>query len=111
MLDDALTPIDPSIFLRAALRGIPSNDGFVIDALRFRDDLSIARDLGCRVIRIVAADETRLRRLKARGQVFNIETDGYHRSEVELDDAEVDYEIRNDGEISQLPTLLTGLVV
>jgi hypothetical protein len=68
-------PIDSSIFLRAALRGIGPAESFVIDALRFREDLAIARELGCMVIRVVASDDIRLRRLLARGQAFDLETD------------------------------------
>jgi Cytidylate kinase len=111
ILDDALTPIDPSIFLRAALRGVDPAGGLVIDALRFWEDLAIARELGCMVIRVVASDQIRLCRLVARGQVFAPETDGRHRSEVELGDAPVDLEIRNEGEKSALLALLTGLPV
>jgi len=109
ILDDALTPIDPSIFLRAALRGVGPDENFVIDALRFREDLAVAREAGCMVIRVVASDEVRVRRLVARGQAFDLETDGCHRSEVELDDAPVDLEIVNEGEIPALRALLTGL--
>lgn len=109
ILDDALTPIDSSIFLRAALRGVAPAEDLVIDALRFREDVALARELGFIVIRVVACDEIRLFRLVARGQVFDPETDGRHRSEVELDNAAVDLEIRNEGEISALHSLLTGL--
>ena len=109
LLDDALTTIDASIFLRAALRGVDPNEGFVIDALRFHEDLAIARDAGCMVIRIVASEEIRLCRLVARGQAFDPETDGHHRSEVELDDSPVDLEIRNDGDKSALTARLTDL--
>jgi hypothetical protein len=109
ILDDALTPIDPSIFLRAALRDVGPDECFVIDALRFREDLAFARELGCTVIRIIASDNTRVRRLAARGQAFDLKTDGAHRSEVELDDAPVDLEICNDAEFSALSALLTNL--
>ena len=109
LLDDALTTIDASIFLRAALRGVHPDESFVIDSLRFHEDLAIAREAGCMVIRIVASDEIRLCRLVARGQAFDPETDGRHRSEVELDDAPVDLEIRNDSGKSALTVQLTCL--
>lgn len=109
ILDDALTAIDASIFLRAALRGVDMNKGFVIDALRFRQDLAIARDLGCMVVRIVASDDVRVRRLVARGQAFDPEIDGRHRSEVELDGAPVDKLIRNEVEIASLAARLAAL--
>jgi hypothetical protein len=109
ILDDALTTIHPSIFLRAALRGVGPAEDLVIDALRFWEDVALARELGFIVIRVVASDDVRLFRLVARGQVFDPKKDGHHRSEVELDNAPVDLEIRNEGEISSLHALLTGL--
>ena len=44
ILDDALTPIDSSLFLRATLRGADMGRPFVIDSLRFNTDLQLA---GC----------------------------------------------------------------
>ena len=111
VLDDALTQIDPSIFLRAALRGIDQGENFIIDALRFREDVAIARDMGCMVLRVVAQPDLCLARLAGRGQAFDPETDGHHRSEVELDDAQVDLEICNDGEMSAFLTRLTSIPV
>lgn len=108
-LDDALTQIDPSIFLRASLRDVEAGEGFVVDALRFRSDLVIARDFGCRTVRIVAPDAVREARLKARGQVFDPLVDGLHRSEVELDDAEVDFEISNDADLASLTAALSRI--
>jgi len=102
LLDDALTSIDASIFVRAALREVRTEEMFVIDALRFSSDLQIAQARGCTIIRVVADDSTRSRRLKARGQEFNLGTDGQHRSEVELDDAPVDHVIVNDHSLEVL---------
>ena len=96
-LDDVLTTIDSSIFVRAALRDVETDEMFVIDSLRFSSDLELARDHGCTIIRVVADDTIRVRRLKARGQVFDLNTDGKHRSEVELDDVQVDHVILNNG--------------
>jgi dephospho-CoA kinase len=96
-IDDALTTIDQSIFLNAALRDIPDNDAICLDSLRFRSDLQIARERGFLVVRITAPDEIRILRLKERGQVFDQGVDGCHRSETELDDAEVDFVIHNNG--------------
>ena len=107
-LDDVLTTIDPSIFLRAALRDVGLEEMFVIDALRCASDLGLAQDYGCTVIRVVADDSIRLRRLKARGQEFNLDTDGRHRSEVELDDAQVDHVIANNGTLDDLRRLLSS---
>lgn len=102
LLDDALTAIDPSIFVRAALRNVSDGDGFVVDALRFVDDLTLAKSYGCQIIRIVAPDDLRHARLKERGQNFDPLKDGLHRSETELDEVEVDYEVVNNSDIRQL---------
>ena len=96
-IDDALMTIDQSIFLKAALRQIPETDSICVDSLRFKSDLQIARDQGFYVIRIVAQEKLRLERLDARGQIFDQALDGCHRSETELDDAEVDLVIFNGG--------------
>ena len=109
-LDDALTTIDPSIFVRAALRPYGDRDGFVLDALRFRDDAVLARGLGCRIVRIAAPPDLRHTRLRQRGQSFDPATDGLHRSEIELDLIEVDHEIINAGDLPSLKAALAAIV-
>ncbi len=109
-LDDALTTIDPSIFVRAALRPYGEGDGFVLDALRFRDDAVLARELGCRIVRIVAPPDLRHVRLRERGQSFDPATDGLHRSEIELDTIKVDHELVNAGDLPSLEAALTAIV-
>lgn len=96
-IDDALMKIDDSIFLNAALRDVSDTDAICVDSLRFKSDLHIARERGLYIIRIIASDSLRMERLKNRGQVFNIDIDGRHRSETDLDDADVDLVIDNDG--------------
>lgn len=110
LLDDALTPIDPCIFLRATLRHITDNQGFVVDALRFHEDLVLAREYGCRVVKIVAPEDMRLQRLVERGQAFDPAIDGEHRSETELDNVLVDYEVANDSDIAALERVLSRIV-
>ena len=110
-LDDALTAIDPSIFVRAALRRYGEHAGYVLDALRFHSDAALARDLGCRIIRVVAPPELRNARLRDRGQTFDPHTDGLHRSEVELDAIDVDYEIVNDGDLARVDEMLSALLM
>ena len=109
-LDDALTALDPSIFLRAALRPIKIENGFVVDALRFREDLNLARDYGCKIVRISAPDEFRFTRLAERQQVFDRQTDNQHRSETELDGAEVDFEVVNDADLVSFEEKLAEIV-
>ena len=109
-LDDALTTLDPSIFVRAALRPYEDGAGFILDSLRFREDVVLARGLGCRVVRIVAPSELRNDRLRDRGQSFDPATDGLHRSEMELDVIDVDHEVENAGDVSSLETALAAIV-
>ena len=97
-LDDALTTIDPSIFLRAALRDASVSDPICVDALRFNSDLVLAREHKLVVIKVVASEAVRHARLVARGQAFDPSVDGVHRSETELDDATVDHIIENNGD-------------
>lgn len=109
-LDDALTTIDASIFLRAALRPYGNNDGYIIDALRFESDAILARSLGCRIIRVIAPPGVRHTRLEERGQKFDPVTDEFHRSETELDFLEVDHELENSGDIDLLEKYLVNLL-
>lgn len=109
MLDDALTKIDDSIFLRASLRPVDQALPFVIDSLRFEADLALARSLNCFVIRIVANPDVRNLRLRLRGQEFHPSTDGNHRSETELDHASVDTTISNGGALADLHSRLISV--
>lgn len=101
-LDDALTKIDSSIFLKAALRSVPDSQSICIDALRFQSDLAIALERGFTIVRVTAADDVRASRLAARGQMYDPIVDGAHRSEIELDDVKVDHEIVNNGSIEEM---------
>lgn len=110
-VDDALLTIDESIFLKAALRGIADSDAICVDSLRFKSDLQIARERGFYVIRIFAPDDVRVQRLKDRGQSFDLDVDGRHRSETELDDADVDLVILNDGSQQSMRTAVENIRV
>lgn len=101
-IDDALTALDPSIFLNAALLGVDDDSSFCIDALRFQSDLDIARKRDFVVVKVIATDNIRFSRLKKRGQIFDPDSDGTHRSETELDSAQVDFTIENIGDIAAL---------
>ena len=109
-IDDALTLVDPSIFLRAALRESELYEPICVDSLRFASDYDLARSQGFEIIRVLASDATREYRLAARGQVFNISTDGMHRSETDLDEAQVDFTIHNDGTPEEIDSILRSVV-
>lgn len=108
-IDDALTQIDPSIFLKAALRDARPEEPICVDSLRFLSDYSFARGQGFEIIRVAASDKTRTRRLAARGQVFNLDVDGRHRSETDLDRAEADFTIHNDGTKYEIEAALRSI--
>lgn len=101
-IDDALTSLDPSIFLNAALRDAPRDQPICVDALRFTSDLALAQRYEFTIVRVVAPTELRTARLAQRGQVFDSVADAQHRSENELDDVPVDYTIINDGDLASL---------
>lgn len=111
LLDDALTTIDPSIFLRAGLRSVGAGGPVVVDALRFLDDLQLAKSLDFQTLRVTADSGLRLERLTARGQAFDLGTQGLHRSEVDLDAVRTDFSITNNGSLADLYTALDAMLV
>lgn len=109
-LDDALTKIDPSIFLNAALLAAPAGRPICLDSLRFKSDYEIAKKLGFTIVRVTAPDEVRLERLSERGQRFDLVKDGSHRSEIELDEVNVDHTVENSGDINALEDSVRALI-
>lgn len=109
-LDDALTAIDPSIFLQASLRNADLKGHVVVDALRFAEDLRLVKSMGFLTLRVKADAQLRLQRLAARGQAFDLEVEGTHRSEIELDDFGADFEVRNAGSVADLGAALDAII-
>jgi dephospho-CoA kinase len=101
-ISDALIALEPSIFLKAALRTWDRETPTVIDALRYRTDLEAARAEGFSIIRVVASEEDRVRWLRERGEVFDLAKDGPHQTEVELDSEDADITINNNATIDEL---------
>lgn len=108
-LDDALTKIDPSIFLNAALLAAPAGRPICLDSLRFSSDYEIAKRRGFMIVRVTAPDDVRLTRLSERGQKFDLAKDGSHRSETELDRISVEHTIENSGDIDALDNSVRAL--
>jgi dephospho-CoA kinase len=96
-LTDALQSLDPAIFLKAAVRTLPVEKSFVIDALRYTLDYEYAKLQQLYIIRITAPLHLRRERLQERCQVFDFETDGKHASELQLTKVAVNATIENDG--------------
>lgn len=101
-ISDALIPLEPSIFLKAALRDCNSSTPTIVDALRYLTDLKAVRAAGFLVVRVTASDQDRERWLKARGEVFTFDKDANHQTEIELDSEDADKTIHNDGTIADL---------
>ena len=110
LLDDVLTSLDGSIFLKAALRGIDLSRPTILDSLRFKTDFQLATELGFRMIRVGASEELRRQRLLSRQQDFDFSRQGAHRSEVELDNVPVSFTITNNGSREQLRAAVLELV-
>lgn len=109
-LDDVLTALDPSIFLKASLRDVELNQRLVVDSLRFADDANLVERLDFTTVRVVCDDDLRQARLAARGQQFDPERDGLHRSETELDTYDAQFEIANTGSLLALNSAVDALV-
>jgi dephospho-CoA kinase len=109
-LTDALQALDPAIFLKAALRTLPVEKSFVIDALRYTHDYDYAKLQHLYLIRITAPLHLRRQRLQERGQIFDFETDGKHPSELQLNEVAVHATLENDGTKRQLFTRIDGLL-
>ena len=96
-LDDVLTLLDPCIFLRASLREADLSGNVVVDALRFAADLELVKELGFKSLRVTCPDQMRIQQLTFRGQSFDLEVEGGHRSETELDSFLTDFHVANTG--------------
>ena len=101
-LSDALQSLDPAIFLKAALRNLPADTSYIIDALRFTHDYQYATSRKLYIIQITAPLHLRRQWLAERGQQFDFETDGKHASELELSEVTVHATLENDGTKSEL---------
>lgn len=96
-VNDALRAIDPNIWLRLGMEAVDDRrEGVLIDGIRFRSNLEFCRERAFRLVKIEASQATRIRRLAERGQAFDIETDGEHAGETELEYAQFDYVIQNE---------------
>lgn len=112
-VNDALRSIEPNIWLRLGYQAMESRNGVVIDGIRFESNIEFCRLHGFRLVKIVASEPVRLRRLAARGQVFDPLTDGGHAGEMEIENAAFDYTVRNESDdpralYDQLDAIVSG---
>ncbi len=97
-VNDALRSIEPNIWLRLGMEAVNRKDGVLIDGIRFKSNLDFCREWSFRLVKIEASQNTRLRRLAERNQAFDIETDGKHAGETELEGEPFDHVIQNDSD-------------
>lgn len=95
-VNDALRAIEPNIWLRLGMEAVDQIDGVLIDGVRFKSNLDFCRERGFQMVKIEASQPTRTRRLAARGQIFDMETDGKHAGETELERGPFDFIVQND---------------
>jgi hypothetical protein len=89
-------------------KSIPASTSCNFQAASARSPASLA--FGREGIRITAPDEERVHRLRIRGQAYNHDVDGLHRSETELDGVVADKTIQNDGAIDALRSKINSIV-
>lgn len=106
---DALRAIDPSVWLRAALRHAASGP-IVFDSMRFPQDYVYLRDQGYLLVKVVSRQSIRLQRLDDRGQEYTPHRDDVHDAEIALDSYNFDYSIENSGEFSTLQQQVAALL-
>jgi dephospho-CoA kinase len=95
-VNDALRGIEPNIWLRLAFAAVNRKEGILIDGIRFRSNVDFCRQNGFVMVKIMASEATRIARLEARGQSFDITVDGQHPGETEIEDERFDHTIDND---------------
>lgn len=93
---EKMKEIDPDVWLRAALVGVPSGAPVVFDSMRFVPDWNYLAKLGFKTIRVTAPQQLRIARLRNRGQIYDPDVDDLHPAEVELEHHHCDAVISND---------------
>lgn len=83
--------------------------GVVITDLRQPNEYEWARANGFTIVRVTAPDEHRLARANAEGDKFT-EADLAHETELHVDGFEVDFDLVNDGSISDLKAKMDAVM-
>jgi dephospho-CoA kinase len=115
-VNDALRQIEPNIWLRIGFEDMGRKEGVIIDGIRFASNVDFCRKNGFLMIKITASETTRMARLKARGQTFDLAIDGEHAGETEIENERFDHTVHNDHDDSnaffrQLDAIVDGSAV
>ncbi len=102
----ALRSVDENVWVNVVDRHLRVLEGanlagICVTDLRQRNEYEWARANDFVIVRVVADEATRVRRAKAKEDVFTAE-DLTHDTEAEIDGFDVDAEIVNDGDIAEL---------
>jgi dephospho-CoA kinase len=104
-VNDAMRAIDPDVWLRVALQELGAlrpGTPICVDGMRFKSNVEYCRKNSFVLVTIDASEETRMRRLKARGQEYDVQVDAAHAVETEIEGIPFDHVIRNDGDDPRL---------
>jgi dephospho-CoA kinase len=115
-VNDALRHIEPNIWLRLGFEALSRKDGILIDGIRFVSNVEFCRQNGFRMVKIIAGEATRLARLAAREQAFNLKIDGEHAGEIEIENESFDHTVYNERDdpdtlYRQLDAIVNGSAV
>ncbi|ACV62731.1 hypothetical protein Dtox_1885 [Desulfofarcimen acetoxidans DSM 771] len=98
-----LRSIDPNVWIKYVSRNIAQDglEDIVITDVRQQNEVDMLRRAGFIIVRVNASCQTRLKRMVACGDIFDM-ADLNHETELHIDTFAVDYEIFNDGDMEGL---------
>jgi dephospho-CoA kinase len=106
---DQMRVIDPTVWLRAALRDADPTLPIVFDSMRFPEDYEYMQAREFFLVRIELGQMVRLERLTQRGQIYDPQVDDLHQTEVGLLGMKFDFVIDNAGSCSDLEDQVAGM--
>ena len=103
--------IDSNVWIKYMARNIERDglENIVITDVRQQNEVDLLRRAGFIIVRVNANYQTRIKRMVACGDVFDI-IDLNHETELQIENFNVDYEIYNDGNIEALYQQIEQLI-
>lgn len=83
--------------VKSIIESTPSHESIIVTDLRYKNEYALLKDLGFTTIRVNRKDR-------------HIDRDPIHISEIDLDDAEFDYVINNDGSLDDISNQAQAIV-
>lgn len=112
---NVMRDFDPDVWVKHLARTVEflENDrqttGIVVTDARQPNEIKWLQDNGFVIVKVVAPDEVRKRRMETAGEAVN-DSAFNHRTEKYVDDIEPDYMIHNDGTIGELESKVDELM-